>query len=124
MDDEFDFFLRQIVSLGSSLQTIKLTTTIKSTVESLLSILRQINQLQKPDQLKLEMEIFFPKSQHLEDFGIGLDTLIHGLQEEFVRTQDVSLKLFTDIRSEQIRKFLQVYGEKFDHFECYPLEFH
>jgi len=30
----------------------------------------------------------------------------------------ISLKIYTDARSEGVRKFLEAYGEKFERFKC------
>jgi len=93
---------------------------IHHNIESLLSLLWQLNRLQKLDKIKIELQIKFKHSRSLEDLGIFFRGVIQQLEtseEGYSKAQGVSLNLCTEILSEHMRKFFKVDGEKFDSFQ-------
>jgi len=88
-DNTIYSFLSQIISLGKSFTMIDLTTFLKSnTASSLLSLLRQINQFQKPEKLKLELNAKFAKQktckilgQNFRGSSVNFNKIIKNTQE-------------------------------------------
>ena len=111
-------FLEQILSLGSSIKNIKLNTFIDNKIQSLLSLLQQLNKLSRPENLQLDLQIKFSENKSLEGLGPGFEDVMKKLQDEEeypIRLHGVSLNLFTKDTSSDT-KFLESYGKVFDSF--------
>ena len=113
-------FIEQLLSLGESLTLIKLNTYINGTVGPLVSLLRQLNKLKRPEKVKLELQLQFLDYKDLKEIPKDLQekmSELEGDQQDLGKLKRVSLILFTLGRHERIKGFLKVYAQKFDRLQ-------
>ena len=116
LDVGISSFLEEIISLGDSISTIKLNTFVNRTTGSLLSALQQLNQVKRPPNLRVELQLKLLDSKGLEQPEFDLQDLIKELPEN-LKLQGVSLSiLMSENYPEPVKEALAAYGEKFDNF--------
>jgi len=116
------FSLQQLISLGSSITTMRFTVYMKQSSESFLEIIEQLKKLQIPNQLQLLMKIKPIKCQNFEDLNFPSEELISRLeqdQEKLKRLQGISLTLLTNSNFKKFFKFLRTFGRVFDNFKVF-----
>jgi len=116
-----DSLLKHLISLGASIRRIKLGAYVNRRAESLLSILKQMKQLGKPNQLKVGIELHLMAQKGIEgpgmSFAEGIDEL-RSNEEDSPRAEGVFLKLFEGyVFSNEMKTFFKLYKERFYPFE-------
>jgi len=109
-------FLENFVLLGESICRIQFSALINCNTESLLSLLKQMNQLKRPNKLHIRLELGLVNSQ--QESGMSFVDGINELEDNkkcYSKVKGVSLRplaLFT--RSDEIKTFIKLYQERFD----------
>ena len=77
IDYKTGILLGQVICLGDSITKIKLDFILENT---LLSLLEQITKFQKPEKIRIELQIAFMSSSDLGDLETGFDETISKLR--------------------------------------------
>ena len=113
-------FLQNIISLGDSIGLIRFDIYIDPTASALLSLLRQLNQLEKPKKVRIKLSIYFyfTDSKLVKGSGMsfsdGVSELISG-QESYSKVEGiVLLKIEKRNSTDDMKQFLGLYSERFE----------
>ena len=107
--------LENFVLLGDSLTKIQLFIHMNHYVKSFVYLLEYLSQVKMPEKLHIEVEVWFFDKKDLEDLSeVEFDNLINQGTKSILKA---SLKVNTNIGSKGMRKFLEVFGERFEKFE-------
>jgi len=124
-ETDFYFFLEQIASLGDSIKTIKLNTTVNCNVKFLLAILQQLNQIKRPSSLKIELQVRFKDPGLLQDLKVGYENvmgeLFLGNQENWLQGVFLHLRM-NKIFVKYLKELWPVFRSKFEGFRLEELD--
>jgi len=113
--------LEQLVLLGDSISSIKLLISIENTIGALFSLLEQLSKFQMPEKLHhLEIEVIFKEGNYktLSSSKAELEDAMKKLTEQSsLKAKRTWLKIALSLGSEQVKRFFDLFGERFERFE-------
>jgi len=109
-------FMQNFVCLGESITLLTLQASINRNAESLLSVLKQINQLQRPNKLKIRLFLNLQNFQESEEsisFSIGVKKL-QSNEKCYSKAKRVVLNYSGYSCADEFQPFMTLYQDRFE----------